>query len=267
MKTQLPYTKALFLLIISISFQGCSGGGSDTVPTTGSTGVPALKMYQGEHQTAYIDSNSNLYTNIFPKQLEAYGGAPLSGYTWSVATGTSLPFPGMIIDPLTGLVHGSVPPGTAVGSYNYKVVVSDGSTTYTSGDNGTLSAYINVVACNSNTGFGIDPSNCNYNRPIDAGQGTLFTIENGLVPFKAGNPVGYSLFITGGVPPYKNWAVASGSLPPGLTIDQARGVLRGTPFSSAAGNTYTFTVMVSDTTNATFPGPSDSPATYKITLQ
>ncbi|HLB89463.1 MAG TPA: putative Ig domain-containing protein, partial [Terriglobales bacterium] len=40
------------------------------------------------------------------------------------------------------------------------------------------------------------------------------------------------------------WSVSSGQLPPGMTLDQDRGVVRGTPFSSAAGSTYRFRVNI-----------------------
>jgi hypothetical protein len=55
-----------------------------------------------------------------------------------------------------------------------------------------------------------------------------------------------ALGASGGTPPY-SWTVASGSLPPGLTLT-AGGVISGTP--SAAG-TISFTVQVSDSTTPT----------------
>lgn len=41
----------------------------------------------------------------------------------------------------------------------------------------------------------------------------------------------------------------SGELPTGLVIDQTTGIVRGTPNSSAAGNTYKFSVKVLDNNN------------------
>ena len=45
---------------------------------------------------------------------------------------------------------------------------------------------------------------------------------------KVGTSYAASIIAFGGTPPY-HWALHSGSLPPGLVIDAARGVLRGTP--------------------------------------
>ncbi len=82
----------------------------------------------------------------------------------------------------------------------------------------------------------------------------------------AGKGYGYSLYVIGGTPPYQNWAVTSGSLPPGLSLDQARGVVRGTPLSNTAGQTYTFTVSAADSSGQVSPNASQSQATYKLTI-
>ena len=47
----------------------------------------------------------------------------------------------------------------------------------------------------------------------------------------------------GGTPPYTNWTVTAGALPPGLSLGPATGVISGTP--TTAG-TYTFFVTVTD---------------------
>ena len=55
-----------------------------------------------------------------------------------------------------------------------------------------------------------------------------------------------TLAATGGTPPY-SWTIFSGSLPTGLTLNGATGVISGTP--TAAGSA-TFTIQVVDTTGA-----------------
>lgn len=65
-------------------------------------------------------------------------------------------------------------------------------------------------------------------------------------------PYSLALSATGGVPPYSNWTLTSGSLPPGMSLASPSslitGLITGTPTS---GGTFTFTVQVSDSTNAT----------------
>jgi len=55
-------------------------------------------------------------------------------------------------------------------------------------------------------------------------------------------PYTQSLSATGGLTPY-TWAIASGALPPGITLDQATGRLAGTPTATGA---YSFTAQVTD---------------------
>src|SRR5215212_5212986 len=122
---------AAFALSLALIIPAC-GGVTDPIDEV-SAGAVALKIYQQSHPArGYVDANANLYTHINPGQHEAYGGAPLSGYSWSVTSGTSMPFPEMIISPLTGLVSGTLPNGTAAGQYSYSVTVTDGTSSYTS---------------------------------------------------------------------------------------------------------------------------------------
>ncbi|ACH38570.1 lipoprotein, putative [Citrifermentans bemidjiense Bem] len=59
-----------------------------------------------------------------------------------------------------------------------------------------------------------------------------------------------TLGANGGVIPYGNWTVTSGTLPPGLSLNNSTGVLSGT-ISPTALPTYSFTVSVTDHAAAT----------------
>ena len=54
-----------------------------------------------------------------------------------------------------------------------------------------------------------------------------------------------TLAVIGGTSPYSNWAVASGSLPPGLTLNASTGAISGTP-TTIAGSPFSFAVTVQD---------------------
>ncbi len=98
---------------------------------------------------------------------------------------------------------------------------------------------------------------------IGANDTVVCTITNtaAAVPFKATCPspiiilgVPYSSFVTvtGGTPPY-TFAVHSGSLPTGLSLNASTGEISGTP--SAAGP-FTFTIRVTDSLGATADTPN-----------
>jgi hypothetical protein len=80
----------------------------------------------------------------------------------------------------------------------------------------------------------------------------------------AGLAYGAQLYADGGKPLYGNWKVVWGTLPGGLFLDLAHGVVHGTLFSSTAGNTYSFQVSVTDSTGTVAHNPF--PLTYTITV-
>jgi len=69
---------------------------------------------------------------------------------------------------------------------------------------------------------------------------------------KAGSPypANTALSATNGMPPYKNWAIAAGNLPTGLSLDSGTGAISGTPVT-ATGSPFDFSIQVSDSTGAT----------------
>lgn len=170
--------------------------------------------------------------------LIAFGGSPLSGYTWTLSNLATFPA-GTTVEPLTGIFRGT---GGALvpGVHTFEMTVSDGSSTA----NGTF--VFTVETASSAPVGGIPGVGCGA---AVFQQSSLAIIE--LPDATAGAGYGASLFVTiGGGRNAANlplsWSLATGQLPPGLVIDAARGVVRGTPFSSAAGQTFTFTVTVRD---------------------
>ena len=158
--------------------------------------------------------------NCLP-QVKAVVGQPYSGtfpvhggvapLTFSIISG-SLP-PGLKLDPSTGIVSG-IP--TTSGRFNYTVQVED-----------SLGA--------------IATRNCGIT--ITQGVSLLCASSTGEVG------VAYSskLIAAGGKPPY-TFSIATGSLPPGLTLNPTTGAITGTP--TTAG-TFNFTAQVVDSTGTT----------------
>ena len=72
--------------------------------------------------------------------------------------------------------------------------------------------------------------------PVGGGSGTV------------GVPYSHQIVVSGGTPPFSNFHVISGALPPGLVMDLATGLIHGTP--TLAG-TYVFTTEATDSTDQT----------------
>lgn len=143
-------------------------------------------------------------------------------FTWSISAG-SLPS-GLSINASTGVISGT--PGNTTGTFNFTAKVVDSS-----------------------------------NPPQSATQALTITVTLGpLAITPAALPTGAltetypsaSLNATGGLPPY-TWSItsATGTFPPGLTLNSSSGAISGTP--TTAG-TYNFTAQVKDSTNATITG-------------
>jgi polyisoprenoid-binding protein YceI len=144
-----------------------------------------------------------------PATLAATGG--VTPYTWAVTSG-SLPG-GLSLDASTGVISGTP---TAYGTFTFEVTVTDAESPAMTATSGTLSILV---------------------KPAP-----LKVTTTSLAAATGGKPYSATLAATGGVTPY-TWSVTSGSLPPGLSLDSATGVISGTP--DVAG-TYSFKVTVTD---------------------
>ncbi|HZP53401.1 putative Ig domain-containing protein [Actinocrinis sp.] len=152
----------------------------------------------------------------YSQPLTASGGT--GSYTWSVSAGT-LP-PGLTLSPATGAISGTP---TALGQTSFTLHVADaGPPVQFATGKFTLS----VVSA-------LTPST---------------TALPGAV---VGNPYSQTIKAVGGTPPYA-WALSpgAGSLPPGLTLNQATGAITGTPTTTGV---YSFTIKGTD---AAMPGQS-----------
>ncbi len=136
----------------------------------------------------------------------ASGGA--SPYCWSLSSG-SLP-PGLAFDPGTGTLAGTA---TTAGSYAFTLTATDAN-----GCQGAQ-AYSVQVDCPA---IALSPSQLPYGS--------------------VGAPYAQSLAASAGNAPLV-WAVSSGSLPAGITLAPATGVLSGVP---VAAGTSVFTITATD---------------------
>ncbi len=137
--------------------------------------------------------------------LQAGGGK--EPYTWSIAGG-ALP-PGLALASSSGVIGGTP---AAAGSYSFTVRVRDKEQ-----EEDTQQLRIIVAAA-------------------------LAIATEALPGGTAGQRYTQTLEAAGGTPPYQ-WTILAGSLPPGLSLDRAKGAISGTPGS--AGN-FAFTVQARD---------------------
>jgi hypothetical protein len=189
-------------------------------PTTPGTSTFTLVATDGASQTG-TQSESIVVTSalsVVPGVLPAgeagvtYDASPTASggagpTNWAVVDGT-LP-PGLSLDPATGAITGTP---TTAGTFTFTLQVTDGL-----GATATVTETIVVAAAPTMVG----------SRTIDGNVGVAMTAQ---------------LTMDGGSGPF-SWTVSSGSLPPGLSIDPATGLVWGMP--STAGTTIV-TVTVSD---------------------
>jgi hypothetical protein len=127
---------------------------------------------------------------------------------------------------------------------------------------GTSSVSFNGTAVTSYTSWtersiecavpsGTTTGNVTVTTPIGTSNGKLFTLEvltvtpTSLPGADVGTAYSQTLAASGGTAPY-TWTITVGALPAGLLLNQATGVISGTPTTKETSN---FTVMVTDSAN------------------
>jgi hypothetical protein len=146
-------------------------------------------------------------------QLTGAGGTP--PYTWAMSNGT-LPL-GLTLDASTGRISGKP---TAIGTSTFIVRITDSTSTTAVSD--TLKIAVNA-------------------GPL------VITSIGELTGGRVNIDYTHQLVGAGGSPPY-TWTLASGTLPAGLTLNTATGVISGKPTATGPS---TFSVSLKDSANAT----------------
>jgi hypothetical protein len=186
---------------------------SFTITATDSTGEVGIKSYSIMITILTIGTTSPLpdgeVSVAYSKSLMASGGTP--PYIWSLTSGT-LP-PGLSLS-ADGMISGT--PTTIAGSpFSFTVQIADSH----SPANTAIKTFSIAV-----TGLAV----------------TTSSLPDGRVGITYNRTLGAS----GGTEPY-TWSLASGSQPPGLSLNSSTGVISGTP-ATTSGSPFSFTVQVSD---------------------
>ena len=233
MKTKLL---SAILAFAVISMSACNKGGDDDDDDGGgSSTLRILNSPTGQHQSITANIDNTGYVNFNPQTILADGGSPLHNYNWSLDLSSNPPA-GITIAPLTGVINraGHSSTGLSVGTTTFKVTVSDGSATRTES--------IDLIVTGYTPG------------PLAILQQLQSDFE--LVDGEANKPYGASLWVTGGTPPYfwvldQTYAGSMDLTNAGLTLEATAGIVRGTPFASAAGSIINFKVIVTDSAGDT----------------
>jgi len=197
----------------------------------------------------------------------------------STATGNA-PSAIAVADPSTSVtvLTAALPAATAGQPYSYTALATGGVGPYTWSDTGTpLPAWANLnpstgvisgtPAVGTTSGIVLQATDANGDAPAASASLTLVANTVNVTTVSSDLPGGSlsvpypatQLYATGGTPPYVNWTVSSGALPPGLALSAA-GVVTGTPTGAGLA---TFTVTVQDSAGSPNTSP---PQTLQINV-
>jgi hypothetical protein len=237
---------------LSMPGQGTSGSVITGNPAKAGTFNFTVKATDG-NLTAALAYQITITVQGPPDQLQcnaAQGSFLVSGACALPDAIVGLPYQGHLVTShgaggTLSVIAGALPPGLSLpASFGMPGPVIGG----TAGQPGEEPAYSFTV---QGTGDQGQPLYQAYTLTVDQNLPLAIVLPSGgstLYPGTVGQALALNFFLSGGAGPYR-WAVASGKLPPGLTLQtfaeptDAGNELAGTP--TAAG-TYTFTMRLSD---------------------
>ncbi len=187
---------------------------TDSAPTTATSQPLQITVVPGPLVIVTAgDLTRGTVSASYSFTLQKLGGA--SPYTWALESG-ALP-DGLSLNANSGVISGTP---TEFGTFSFTVSLTDSQPV------GVTSGTLRII---------VDPA------PL------VITSTGDLTGGRVNVDYTFTLVATGGRTPY-TWALATGTLPPGLTLDTATGVISGKP---TATGTYGFTVKVTDATPTT----------------
>jgi hypothetical protein len=218
------------------------GGNITGTPTTIGNSSFTVQVKDGNNLTGTRMLSINVRGAVSVNPATLPGGTVSMAYSATVtATGGILPY-------TWSVSSGTLPAGLALTSN------PDGSATISGTPTmlGTSTFTLQVADSESPPATGVSP-------PLSIAIEGFLTITNTSLP------TGYvsifydtQLMATGGTPPYA-WSLTSGTLPPGLTLTPATGVISGTPTTTGS---YPITVQVVDSERI----PAMASGSFTITI-
>ena len=194
----------LVALVTILQLQACGGKVADL--SAGQASASGVKIVS--------KTLPGMTVGVVQTGISTAGGVlPL---TFSISDG-QLPN-GLVMDPITGQISGTIPPAAANQTYTPTIKVTDAA--------------------------GLSDLRV-FNCKVDPGNALLSIVSTEMSAVTAGVPYSFPVAVVGGTTPYK-FTIATGALPTGLLLDETTGIISGTAAITSGGQSYVVVVKVSD---------------------